>query len=78
MDEKLRLAYATAMKAQHECGSVQIHVGTKVRDYLRSLVTVPDAHRVLDIDQRMWGFPCVVDERAWPESITVHVVQVIA
>lgn len=81
-DDKLRTAYATAMAAMHSSGSVQIHVGTEVAEYLRSLVRAELNGVVqewaIPAQRTMWGFPVVIDENARPESITVHVVQVIA
>lgn len=76
MDDRLRLAYATAMKAAHEGGRVEIHMGSDVIEHLRALCTQPNP---LALGRTCWGFPVIEASAALPDDhISVHAVQVIA
>lgn len=75
LEDVLRTAYATAMKACHEGGRVEIHIGIHVLDYLRSFCT-QDAP--LGQAPTVWGFPIKVRDSFPPEHVEVHCVQVIA
>jgi len=80
MDERLKLAYATAMRAQHEGGRVEIHIGSDARAELvaRCKITVAGEERRWDIPApTLFGFP-LVDTTASPDHISVHVVHAIA
>lgn len=85
MDERLRLAYITAMKAQHDGGRVEVHLGSAVVAHLKALSCPPapaeppawisDLAPVL----RFGGFPIL--EKTGPGAthhISVHVVTTIA
>ena len=74
LDDRLRLAYAQAMKQTHESGHVEIHIGIHVLDYLRSLT----AHEApLGSAPTCWGFPIKVRDSFPPDGIEVHTVYTI-
>jgi hypothetical protein len=75
MREALCRAYAVAMKASHECGRVEVHMGIHVLQHLRD--TMPQ-EAPLGQAPTVWGFPIKVRDALPPEAIEVHVVQVIA
>lgn len=75
MDDRLRTAYATAMKSTHEGARVEIHIGIHVLEYLRSFA-IKD--QPLGSAPTVWGFPIKVRDSFTPEGIEVHTVQVIA
>lgn len=68
--QRLATAYAQALKLSHAGGSVQIHMGADVVEYLRSLCTVPDPSVV---STTCWGYPVIeADERLPADHISVH------
>lgn len=76
MDDRLRTAFATAMKARHETsGTVQAHFGPDVIDYLRSFAIVPDS-AYAGLPPTCWGFP-VLESAVSPDHISIHTVQTI-
>ena len=74
MDEKLREAYATALKHAHGGGRVEIHMGIHVVEYLRLFCTQEGPQGSAPT---MWGFPIRVRDSFPPEHIEVHVVHTI-
>lgn len=74
MDDRLRAAYATAMQQQHASGSVEIHLGSHVLEYLRSIGLKYDA---LAPRSNVWGFPVIPAPGHLPNHISVHTVQQI-
>lgn len=73
MRDRLKMAYATAMKATHEGSRVEIHLGSDVVEYLRSLCPIPGA---VVIRPTFWGFP-VVDSTVSPDHISIHTITTI-
>jgi hypothetical protein len=82
MDEQIesaiRTAYLTAITAQHQGCSIQIHVGSAVLEHLKARCTEeiqgwrpPDA-------PTMWGFPLIPDDTLPPEGVAIHSVRRIA
>lgn len=73
MDERLKRAYATAIKAAHEGGRVQIYLGSDVISHLEALAydIVPGIPRTT-----CWGFD-VFPVAGPPDHISVHTVQTI-
>lgn len=74
MDDRLKTAYVTAMKAQHEGSRVELHLGSDVVEYLKSFLIAPAPSWMPR--ETCWGFP-VVDSTASPDHISVHAVMVI-
>lgn len=76
IEASLRQAYTTALSETHACGTVQIHLGSAVVEYLRQRYLT---HRsTLPMDPVIWGYPIITDERYLPEHVAIHVVRVIA
>ena len=76
LERQIRMAYATALRHAHEGGSIQIHAGTDVVEYLKSLVTHP-RHPLLNnlVRPKMFGHPIIeAAEALGPDHISVHVV----
>lgn len=61
-------------------GSVAIHVGTDVYEWLREQATIEDKDPETFGQSigKLWGFPLVHEQYARPEHISVRVVTVIA
>lgn len=81
MDDRLRLAYMTAMRAQHDGGRIEIHLGSAVIAHLKALAypPAPPIERLLGSlgpAPRFGGFP-VVESTISPNHISIHVVTVI-
>ena len=74
IDDRLRTTYATAMRHAHEGGRVELHLGSNIIEYLRSLCTVPAP---LALGRTAWGFPVMEAPAAQPDHISVHVVETI-
>lgn len=74
LEDRLRTAYATAMKACHEGGRVEVHIGIHVLEYLRSFM-IQEAP--LGQAPTVWGFPIKVRDSFPVDGIEVHTVQVI-
>mgnify|MGYP003434276818 CR=1 FL=1 len=76
LGDRLRLAYATALRHAHEGGSIQIHAGTAVVDYFRTLVTHP-RHPLLNglVRPTAFGHPIIpAAEALGSDHLSVHVV----
>lgn len=76
LERKLRMAYATALRHGHEGGSIQIHCGTGVVAYFKSLCEHP-RHPLLNdlIQPRAFGFPIIpAHEHLGADYIGIHVV----
>jgi len=76
IERRLRMAYATALRHSHEGGSIQIHAGSAVVDYLKSTVTHP-RHPLLNglVQPRAFGYPIIpADEHQAVDYIGIHVV----
>ena len=73
MDDRLRAAYATAMKSSHEGARVQIYMGSDVLEYLRSLADVPDP----TVSRTTCGWFDVFPVSGPPDHLSVHTVQTI-
>lgn len=74
LDDRLRTAYAQAMRQAHDSGRVEIHIGIHVLDYLRSFC-VKDTP--LGQAPTVWGLPLKVRDSFPPEHIEVHTVHFI-
>lgn len=81
MRDRIARTYHVATQAAHNSKSVQVHVGQQVWDYLNSLVTDPpdDDIYAADAEQnRLFGFPILL-EKAWdPDKIVVRTEEVVA
>lgn len=75
LDDRLRVAYATAMKQRQGPGIVQIHIGADVFAYLRNLAK--DVAAPGTPGNHLWGFPLVHSRQSMPDHISVHTVEVI-
>lgn len=74
LDDRLRTAYATAMKAAHEGGRIEVHIGIHVLEHLRQHVVQPGP---LGQAPTVWGFPIRVRDSFPVDGIEVHTVQAI-
>lgn len=74
MVEHLKMAYGQGLRHSHEGGRIEIHLGTEVVTYLKSLCTVPDPLALASgmIGKTCWGFPVI--EHPAPLHVSIHVV----
>lgn len=76
IDRRLRVVFATALRHAHDGGRVEVHVGSDVVAYLKSLaIKVEDAG--FRVAPMLWGYP-LIESTAAPDHISVHVVHHIA
>jgi hypothetical protein len=71
LGDRLRAAYATAMRAQQEGGRVEIHLGKDIIAYFQSLPPGQPCRG----GSTAFGFPVVESEI--PDHISIHTVQTI-
>lgn len=79
MERRIKMAYATALRHVHEGGSIQIHAGADVVDYLKSLVTHP-RHPLLNtlVRPTAFGHPVIpADENLGGDHLSIHVVHYV-
>lgn len=73
--ERLARAYAAALAAQHSGCAVEIHLGSEVLDYLKSLAT--EVSETPIPGNRLWGFPAIESTAGTRRHISVHAVTTI-
>lgn len=79
MRQRLALAYHEAMTATHARGSVSIHAGVDVVQWMKDQCVRSDDRPWMPAQTTVWGFPVVVaPDELGPDHLSVHVVTVIA
>lgn len=82
LEDRLRIAYVTAVRSVTPLGTVQIHIGADIVDRLREIANRegPNTPTPWEIpNPSMFGFPIVIRrETGCGDLLEVHAIQVIA
>lgn len=77
IDRRLKQVFAIGLRHAHDGGRVEVHVGSDIVTYLKSLAVKDTTGTALAPAARLWGYP-LIESTATPDHISVHVVHTIA